>query len=119
MTIDQVDAYLEDVLNRVAGEAQRYMAEYIERTADNSTGVLSGSIYNEKRGKFTRAVGSALPYAKYVNNGRGPVRVKNAKALHWVHPRPSGKDYFAKSAGPAKGLHFIEHTKAHIEGMNI
>ena len=119
MTIDQVEAYLEGVLERVAGEAQRYMKEYINSAADNPTGALSDSIYNEKRGKFTRAVGSALPYAKYANNGRGPVRVKNAKALHWVYPRPGGKDFFAKSVGPAKGLHFIERTKEHIEGMSI
>lgn len=119
MTIDEADRKIDDLLVKVSAEAKRYMQEYIERTAKNSTKTLSGSIYDEKRGAHTRAVGSALEYASYVNDGRGPVHVKNKRSLHWVYPRPDGKDYFAKEVGPAKGLHFIEKTKEYIESMNI
>lgn len=119
MTIDQAVEWLDHVVDVVAAEAERYMKEYISTTADNPTGQLAGSIYNEKRGKCVRAVGSSLPYAKYANDGRGPVRVKNAKSLHWVYPRPNGKNYFAKEVGPAKGLHFIEKTKEYIENTSI
>lgn len=119
MTIDGVDAALDDLLNRVASEAERYMRDYINRTADNPTGRLAGSIYNESRGKRTRAIGSRLEYASYADQGRGPVSVRNKISLHWVYPRPSGQDFFAKSVGRAEGLHFIDKTKEHIENMNI
>lgn len=120
--VDELDKLVEDVLDKVSSEAKTFMSSYINRTADNPTGRLADSIYNERRGKNLRAVGSRLPYAKYVDQGRGPVSVKNKKSLHWVYPRPGGVDFFAKQVGPADpigGEGFLEATKKHIDSMRI
>lgn len=119
---DEFDKLVEDVLDIVSSEAKTFMSSYINSTADNPTGKLADSIYNEKRGKNLRAVGSRLSYAKYVDRGRGPVRVKNKKSLHWVYPRPEGVDFFAKQVGPADpigGEGFLEATKKHIDSMKF
>jgi hypothetical protein len=42
---------------------------------------------------------NAIPYAKWVIDGRGEVRPTRAKALHWIDP-VTGKDVFAKRSRP-------------------
>lgn len=119
LSIDEAMSLLRGYLDRVATEAQSHMKEVIRTKADNPTGVLEKSIDIRSYGENVRGIGSSLPYAKYANNGRGPVRVKNAKSLHWVYPRPNGQDFFAKEVGPAAGLHFVEDTAEHIRHTHI
>ena len=128
-TIGEAMSRIPKLLEKASAEAKRYMAEYIEANAKNSTHTLSSSLFDEKRGDNARAVGSRLPYAKYVDGGRGPVHADAAKLaanpkhrLHWVYPRPGGKDYFALSVGPADpigGKGFIAATKNHLESMHF
>lgn len=125
-TISQAMSLIKGYLDKVANEAHTYMGNYIQTHADNPTGKLAGSLYNEKRGDSARAIGSRLEYAKYANDGRGPVHADPAKLkanpkhrLHWVYPRPNGQHYTALSVGPASGLHFIEKTKEYLETTHI
>lgn len=119
LTIDEAMSLLRGYLDRVAADAEAYMKTYIRENTDNPTGVLERSIDTRVISDSARGVGSSLDYAKYVDKGRGPVTVKNAKYLHWVYPRPSGADFFAKSVGPAKGIGFIEATAEHVRSKHI
>ena len=60
------------------------------------------------------AVNSAH-YAKWVNDGHGPIPVKNAKALKFTK---GGKIVgFAKSAKATKGQKFVEKSIRELEGQ--
>ena len=60
-----------------------------------------GNVFSKTAGRLTVGVSyDQLPYARWVLEGRGPVRPVRAKVLHWIDP-DSGKDVFAKSVGPA------------------
>lgn len=48
-------------------------------------------------------------YFNVVNDGRGPVRPVEAKALHWVDPK-SGADVFSKYSGPSAPRHMKERA---------
>ena len=51
--------------------------------------------------------GNAVPYAEYVEEGRGPVVAKNAKALAFT-PKGGKNVIFRKSVGPAAAQPFME-----------
>lgn len=119
LTIDEAMSLLRGYLDRVAADAETYMKGYIRENADNPTGQLEKSIDTRVISESARGVGSSLSYAKFADQGRGPVRVKNKKSLHWVYPRPNGQDFFAKEVGPAKGLHFIQATADHLRITHI
>ena len=60
-----------------------------------------GNIFEKLPGMLTVGVSyEAIPYARWVIEGRGPVRPKRKKVLHWIDP-DTGKDVFRKSVGPA------------------
>lgn len=119
LSLDEAISKIDGILDRVALEAQAYMKESIRTKADNPTGALEKSIDIRNIGSNARGIGSSLSYAKFANDGRGPVRVKNKKYLHWVYPRPNGQDFFAKEVGPAEGLHFIEDTAEHLRNTQF
>jgi len=122
---DQIDAMMRDIervddlLNQLADDA---VFPILARNYDAS-GIKQGGVFGgrhvgllkpaiTKRGAFgnivkvagsTLTVGvsyQAVPYARWVIEGRGPVRAKNKKMLHWIDP-DTGKDVFRKSVGPA------------------
>lgn len=119
LTIDEAMSAVRGLLDKVAASAESYMKSYIDTHADNPTGALSKSINTRKISDSARGVGSDLDYAKYADQGRGPVTVKRAKSLHWVYPRPNGQDFFRHSVGPAQGLHFIDKTAEFLEGEHF
>lgn len=57
-------------------------------------------------------------YFKYVDRGRGPVRPIRAKALHWIDAK-TGKDVFAKYAGPVAPRHIIARALAVVRQKDI
>lgn len=119
LTIDEAMSLIRGYLDRVAADAETYMKDYIRSHADNPTGRLEQSIDTRVISESARGVGSSLDYAKFADQGRGPVVAKNAPVLHWQYPRPDGPWHSAKSVGPAKGIHFIEATAEHIRTTHI
>lgn len=63
-------------------------------------GRLTGSSETEHRGEIV----AAMPYASFVEEGRGPVTVVNAKALRFVI---GGQVFFRRSVGPARAFPFM------------
>lgn len=59
-------------------------------------------------GQVTGRYGTAVPYAKYVENGRGPV-VARGRALRF-RPKGSGGYIFRKRVGPARPRPFMRPT---------
>lgn len=110
-TIDTAIAALEAFGPKVANEAVSIMAGEVPVR----TGVLAGSIHAEQLSSSSWFVGTDIDYAIYVENGRGVVRPKNAKVLHWF----DGGDVFAMRAGPTKPNKFVERTAAKLNGMSF
>jgi hypothetical protein len=78
------------------------------------TGTLRRSLTHEPArragGSVIGAFGSNVPYAKWHNDGRGPV-VARGKALRFTI---GGQVFFRKRVGPAKGRRYMEAGAAEI-----
>jgi len=99
-----------------SGEIVRAAAnKRIGNKSKNSTGRLgqSAKVLDTQKAGFTFTTGvqwdaksdTGFPYAKVHHDGRGPVVVKNAKALRF---KIGGDVIFAKSVGPAAGTKYAE-----------
>jgi hypothetical protein len=90
------------------------ITDQIEKTLDDleKGGAIVAKIFNDAQSE------EGLYYWDLVNNGRGPVRPINAKALHWVDPK-TGKDVFAKYAGPSAPRHIRESSIPAIQQATI
>lgn len=126
ITIDQGIKGILGLGNRVANRAVEIMKE---KAATKEDGSPTGHKYDKPLGEpslvdsirilehraFSReyVIGSTLPYAIYVDQGRGPVHVKNKQWLHWWEPDRG--DVFKKSVAAAKGNHFVRRTKEALE----
>lgn len=106
------------LLNRIADQV---VLPALARNYDASglkahSGILKRGISQRgARGNYIRASGlsvtvgvnyGAIPYAKWALEGRGPVRAKRAKALHFFI---GGKEFFRKSVGaaPAHNVYYL------------
>lgn len=118
-TISEALSKLEGFGERVANEAAQVMKDEIVRNAKEGTGKLAASVNVKRLDESSWSVGTDLYYAKYVNDGRGPVVPKKAKALRWYSPRLSGNAVFSQYAGPAEGIDFTGKTKAILENMKF
>lgn len=124
VSIGEAMSLIDGILDKVAKEAETYMKDYIRKNTKDATGKLEGSIYNEARGSNARAIGSALDYAQFVDQGRGPVKAKHKTAkggegyLRFEIPR-GGEVFYRHEVKEAKGIHFIDATAKHIESMAI
>lgn len=59
-----------------------------------------GNVIQKSPGRLTVGVSyEQVPYARWVIEGRGPVRPKRARVLHWIDP-DTGKDVFSKYSNP-------------------
>lgn len=114
-TLREAIARINKLGDRVAAEAEAYMKTEIAQTT-HGTGALAASVNTIKRSDSEWSVGTDLPYAKYVKNGRGVVRPVRAKALHWVD---NGQDVFAMRASATKPNDFIKRTKEYLENYYI
>lgn len=100
-------------INRAALAAAKTVRDYaranliMHKAVDTGKLIDSIEIQDRTRGQFaTYRIGPTVPYAKWVEDGRGPVYPKKAKALRF-RPKGSSKYVFAKRVGPAKGIHFM------------
>lgn len=93
----------------MAGEAQA------KRVAPVKTGHLRRSITHTKAsfagGTATASYGTNVPYARWVEEGRGPV-VAKGKALRFTI---GGKVLFRKRVGPAKGKFYMRKSREWLE----
>lgn len=94
-------------------------AAYVPERAGQRTGRLESSIHAEsyERGKTcivsAYASNKGFPYAKAVEDGRGPIYAKKGY-LRFIGSR--GEEVFTKRVGPAEGKHFM--AKAARWGVN-
>lgn len=110
---------IEDDIVEVTTKATTYMRGRVGATCNQgyATGRLEGSIVNERIGRWEWRVGSHLPYASYVNDGRGweYPRIKNGSLYlkppldFWMPP--------GRPVAPMEGKKFIEDTKQYIEDI--
>lgn len=83
-------------------------------TKNKKTGALARSITWISNGEYSRLVNPIMvDHGKYLENGRGPVFAKRAKALHFFI---KGKEVFTKSVGPAKAQPFVKPTR---DALNV
>jgi len=124
---------MDDLMDRLADEVVLPILE--QHYA--SSGIKHGGIYGgrhagllkpavTKRGAFGNVIYKsahsltvgvsyqAIPYARWVIEGRGPVRPVRAKMLHWIDP-DTGKDVFRKCVGPAPPhpLYYVTPAELH------
>ncbi len=113
-------------LDRISDKATRIMRAESPQRGKNpwTTGALAASVHKETTGRFTRTVGSNLEYAKYVQNGRGPVSPKNYFRYDIFGRRDDEPSLYLKglgfwmppgeSVGPAPAQHVVEKTIAKL-----
>jgi HK97 gp10 family phage protein len=97
--------YLEKLADEVVSEAK----SNLQNNKDVSTGDLLASIkiLNIAKEGMEVTVGSDIPYAKYIEYGRGPVFPKNVKFLSWID-KDTGKRIFSKKSSPVDPHPFLE-----------
>lgn len=63
-------------------------------------------------------VGPTVHYAKWVEEGRGPIHARPGGVLAFK-PKGSSKMVFAKRVGPAKGIHFMRGAKDRLTARDF
>lgn len=82
----------------------------IRASGRRNTGKMHDSIRVVQTGDAKYSVGSDLPYYKFQEFGRGPVRPIRAKFLRFK-PKGSNKFVFAKYVRPDPGGHFLRDAR--------
>lgn len=115
-------------LDQIADDAVVIMKGYCPQGGKPwSTGRLKASIHKEAAGEFARLVGTDVrgennfPYARSVDQGRGPVSPQRYFFPNEDKPRLYLKGYDVwlrpgQSVKGAKAQHFVENTKKALEG---
>ena len=110
-SIQKVDTYLDQLADE---EILPILAKHYDQAGIKQGGKRTGDLKQAitKRGAAGNTISkqgnhlivgvdyAQMTYAKWVLEGRGPVRAKKGKALHWIDP-DTGKEVFAKRVGPA------------------
>lgn len=118
-TISEAISRLEGLGEKVAREAEQIMKDEIIINTKEGTGKLASSVNVKQVSSSTWSIGTDLYYAKYVNDGRGPVRPVEKQALRWYSPRMSGNAVFSNYAGPTQGIDFTGKTVSALENMKF
>lgn len=114
--VDLNHSEINRLLRSPSGEVHREVAKHTrtvtalaKQKANVDTGKMRSRINGEVivRGKRVRGrIESPAEYTKYVHEGRGPVRVKKAKALRFK-PKGSSAFIFRMKVGPYEGNPFL------------
>jgi hypothetical protein len=100
----------EDLSNAIVKLGDSIVAE-ARSNLQNNTNINSGTLLSSIRildeGTNYVIIGSDVPYAGYIEYGRGPVRPINGEWLHWID-KQTGKDVFAKFAKATEPSPFLE-----------
>lgn len=111
------EKYISDLVADLEGDLQQALLiladDIIQEARSNLqndahvyTGELNSSIQVLESGSNFVTVGSLLPYAGYIEYGRGPVRPINAKFLHYF--TKDGKEIFSKYSKATDPSPFLE-----------
>ncbi len=109
--IDQFAAAMAASPKHLKAEMQGAMQRsvlMVERDAKAATPVKTGNLRRSITSTATPTegkVGTNVPYARAVHDGRGEVRPIRAKVLRWV--APDGTVVFARRSGPTRGKPFL------------
>lgn len=106
LTIAAAIEKLEDLPVKI-GQAGK---EIMQGEVPVDTGKLQGSVGWRMLSTSTISIGTDIPYAKYVEYGRGEVKPVRRKALHW-------DDVFAMRSKPTKPNDFAGRTAAALRGF--
>ena len=115
----QLGPKMPEVRKRGLNYTAHYMIERLQYNSPIDTGFLKGW-FRYKDTDSMVDIRSPAQYAIYQDQGTGPIKAKNKKALHWVK---DGKHYFAKSTKGIKGKRFVEKsinaTKGRLDSFFI
>lgn len=103
----------ESYIKRELYDYAQKVASVMREEVPVRSGALRKSITVETDGEFAWFVGSTLPQAYYTEHGRGEVRPKKAKILHYY--LKDGTEIFSKRSRPAPAQHWVEHTAARFK----
>lgn len=100
-------------VRRAAGKTRDRAKQNLTTSGNVDTGALRNSVRSVRSTVSTHGVtylvGSELPYAKWVEGGRGPVVPRRAKVLRFK-PKGAHGYVFAASVGPAEGSHWLQRA---------
>ena len=96
---------LHQLLLDIVAEARHILQQ--NRSIDSGRLLASVRILAEDREELSGVVGTDVPHAIWIEFGRGPVKAKPGKTLHWID-KETGEDVFATEAGPAEAQPFLE-----------
>lgn len=113
MTLEQAISGIEKLTQKAADKGKEFMEDAIIRHGHVESGTMSNSVVAQVYSMWAADVVVAVPYAHYVNDGRGPVRPVNARVLHWNSPKYG--EVFAMYASPYAGTHFAEEAARQLD----
>ena len=105
--IQNTDEDLQDALKKLGDAIIAEAKGNLQNNTNINSGALLSSIGIIEEGHNYIIVGTNIPYAGYIEYGRGPVRPINAEWLHWID-KQTGKDVFAKFAKATEPMPFLE-----------
>jgi len=125
--------HIDEILDQLADEIiLPILAEHYDESGIKQGGGRSGALKQaiSKRGAAGNVIQKTpghlivgvdyaqIDYARWVIEGRGPVLPKEKKVLHWIDP-DTGKDVFAKSAGPAPAHPIFFLTPSELDRVGV
>lgn len=116
MTLLQAIGLLEGLPHKVGEAGQGVMKEEFGSNRRYATGATLASIHYEVLSSDLVFIGASTPGAYWVEKGRGAVRPKSAKWLHW---KDGSKDVFAKYSRPVKPDDYIGRTAKRLLNMSF
>jgi len=105
--ISSIDQDLSTALVKLGDSIVAEARSNLQNNTNINSGTLLSSIRILDEGENFVLIGSDLPYAGYIEYGRGPVRPINGEWLHWID-KQTGKDVFAKFAKATEPSPFLE-----------
>lgn len=96
MTISEAISKLDNIIHELPTKGVEFMRE----KAPSRTGALRESIRGDDFGAYKVWIGTSLPYAKYVQYGRGWVRPVHKKVLRWMDGDDSVFSMYARPVPP-------------------
>lgn len=116
MDAEAVMANLQRLYDSIPKEGRRCMQEAIQQVKAVRTGTMLNTVRADEAGPMVY-IHTSVMYDRFVEDGRGPVRPKTKKWLHW--PADSkGPEVFTKYAGPVTARHFaaiaVDKLEAYI-----
>lgn len=122
--VEKFRANLTKTLAKTAQRAKEIMQEEASKSVAKKpylterTGALERSIFAEKRGKNEYAVGTRIPYAKYVIYGRGAIDMRAKGKPYPMRWQAHGKKIVAQRVSPQDPHNFIKDTANRLRGEN-